>query len=166
MSSSNSASASKPRPSQSASAASPRANTAQSTSGSTKTMPSVACSGENRKWLNAECRSTASAYPGASARQRHERLLDEGRDVARIGGEFEVRKERTVHRIGDAGSEHAGEHHADDRARPHELVAVEQEQHGEERGDGQEPERRAQNLRHHMIFTETIHSSPVRTPPR
>ena len=64
--------------------------------------------------------------------QRLERLLDERRDVARIGGELEVREERTVHRVGDAGSEHASEHHTDDRAQPHELVAVEQQQHGEE----------------------------------
>ena len=73
---------------------------------------------------------------------------------------------RPNHSVGDqprgAGHREARQDGEQDGAQPHQLVAVQQDEDREERGDRGEP----QQPPHYMTFNDTIHSSPARFDPR
>ena len=137
MSSSRRASASKSAPSQSPTARSLRRNTYQPSGGSAISIPSVERTGRNRKWLNAECSSTAAARPGRNAVSARP-LLRKG-----DGDDREDRGRAAVH---DRGAEAAHHPHGHVRIRPHRQV-VQVLHHREPGADGEPGDRRVDQER-------------------
>ena len=74
--------------------------------------------------------------------RRFHELLDHRSHVAREGRERRLAAARSAtalsSRLAD-GNDRAARHEAEHHAQPHELVAVEVEEHGEERGTGNRP---------------------------